>query len=131
MTFLDLIKKDLQIVDEHVNGRDEADISVSAYHCQQAAEKMCSYVTQLRGLKSIRTHDINEWIQYLEDNYIEVPQIISTNAEKLTSWGAKARYDINFRALRKDIMEIKEALIVWIDAASNTKASKTKIFGQN
>lgn len=125
--YVNLIKADLKCVGIFANGTDEFDLNIAAYHCQQAVEKTCGYVAQIHGLKSKRTHDIQVWVEYLRDNGISVPEIITNNAEKITSWEGSSRYNINFVVARTEIERIKEAVEKWLSSIDTSKNVTLKI----
>ena len=125
--YVNLIKADLKCVGIFANGTDEFDLNIAAYHCQQAVEKTCGYVAQIHGLKSKRTHNIQVWVEYLQDNGIAVPGVITNNAEKITSWESSSRYNINFVASSIDIERIKEDVEKWLSSIDTGKNVILKI----
>jgi HEPN domain-containing protein len=112
--YLALIKADLKAVDVFVNGRDEFDINIAAYHCQQAVEKLCGYAAQMNGLKVLRSHNITVWVEYLYENQLYVPKEIADNAEEIFHWESGSRYNINFVTARAKVAQIKTAVEGWL-----------------
>jgi hypothetical protein len=126
--YLSLIKADLRAVDAFVNGNDEFDLNIAAYHCQQAVEKACGYAAQMKGLKAIRSHNITAWVEYLHDNQIPVPEEIVANSDEIFGWESGSRYNINFVVVRAKVLQIKEAIVNWLIAFdNNTVTKKTEI----
>ena len=126
ITFADLIKADLKWSRMALNGTDETDIFIAAYHCQQAVEKTCGYIAQRIGIKSIRTHDIAKWADYLKNNSIDVPTAIANNADEISEWESKSRYNINFYAMRHLISQIADETEKWL-STSEAIAVRKKI----
>ena len=114
MTYVDLIKADLKCVRLFVNGAGTADLNIAAYHCQQAVEKTCDYITQKLGLSRLRTHKIEEWVEFLREHKVIVPAVIEERAEDISSWESQSRYNINFVVAKRDIKVIAEATRKWI-----------------
>ena len=124
MTFLDLIKADLKCVRLFVDGVDEADLNIAAYHCQQAVEKICSYISQKHGLPSLRTHKIEKWVEFLQEKDIYVPELIVTKAETLSDWQSYSRYNINFIVSKKEVRNVAEIAEQWLATVTIPKVSK-------
>jgi hypothetical protein len=127
--YLSLIKADLRAVDAFVNGNDEFDLNIAAYHCQQAVEKTCGYAAQLKGLKAIRSHNVTAWVEYLHDNHIFVPEKIIVNSDEISGWESGSRYNINFVVVRTKVLQVKAAVDDWLTnfENNNTVNKKTDI----
>jgi len=125
MTYVDLIKADLKCVRLFVEGVDEADLNIAAYHCQQAVEKICGYISQKLGVSEPRTHKIEKWVEFLQSCNVEVPVVIDQLAEQLSSWQSQSRYNINFTVTKKEIKSIAEATEKWLSEVTVFQVKKT------
>ena len=113
-TYVDLIYIELKYVMLALEGNDEMDLNIAAYHCQQAVEKTCGYITQRLGIRSIREHKIEKWVRYLKENAVEVPILIEQNAVEISEWESKSRYNINFYASADLISQIADEVKRWL-----------------
>ena len=121
--YVALINADIRVVKQYVEGVDEAEVNIAAYHCQQAVEKICAYACQVNGKKTIRTHKIGAWVEYLDSVGLRVPDIIRRLYLDITEWESKSRYDINFMAVRKDILDVAVACENWLSDLLNKSDS--------
>jgi len=125
MTYVDLIKADLKCVRLFVDGTDEADLNIAAYHCQQAVEKTCGYIAQKLGISGPRTHKIEKWVEFLQEHSVVVPSIIDQKAEEISSWQSQSRYNINFVVAKREIKSITEATEKWLNEFDISQVLKT------
>jgi HEPN domain-containing protein len=128
LRFSDLIKIDLEGARWALARNDEAGVSFAAYHCQQAAEKTLAYAVQHSGNKTIKSHDIEVWLEYVEDCGIAVPELLITRAQKISGWASNPRYNINFKESRRIVLEVIETLEKWLEdlVTKRTKAEVSK-----
>ena len=128
-TYIDLINIELKYVKLALAGNDEMDLNIAAYHCQQAVEETCGYITQRLGIRSIREHKIEKWVSYLKENTVDVPILIEQNSTEISEWESKSRYNINFYASAQLISQIADEVERWLmdmEAISIKKDIKTK-----
>jgi len=72
---------------------DEEDITwVSVFHSQQAAEKALKAILVALGVQPPRTHSIGYLILLLSKSGVDVAQLLSINAARLTRYAVEARY---------------------------------------
>ena len=125
MTYVDLIKADLKCIRLFVEGTDEADLNIAAYHCQQAVEKTCGYISQKLGISGPRTHKIEKWVEFLQEHSVVVPSIIDQKAEEISSWQSQSRYNINFVVAKREVKTIAEATEKWLFEFNVPQIKKT------
>lgn len=123
-----LIEADLRWAKKALEGSDDFDINISAYHAQQALEKTCGYISQKLGIKSPRTHDIAVWIELLESNSVEVPEILIDKSDEITAWESKSRYNINFITAKKTITNVLTATEKLLETVKMTKVKKDSVY---
>jgi HEPN domain-containing protein len=66
-------------------------LGVSAYHCQQAAEKLPKGLLVTAAVAFRRTHDIDELADLVESSYPECRDLLN-RIRPLTVWGIAYRY---------------------------------------
>jgi HEPN domain-containing protein len=128
LSYLNWVRADIKIIKYVVDGSDEFDISMAAYHCQQAVEKLCSVLAQNKGIKPLRTHDIIAWVDYLREHDINLKPVISSQARLITDWEASARYNLNFVGSRTRIKEVCGAVEAHLALLEIDKAQRTHSF---
>ena len=90
---------DLKTAKDELTANDPATDTV-CFHTQQCVEKYLKAYLVFNGIeiiKSLKTHDISELIDYCKDIDKDFEQLISDNdADRLTNYSIEARYPDDF-----------------------------------
>ena len=90
---------DLKTAKDEIAANDPATDTV-CFHAQQCVEKYLKAYLVFNGIeiiKSLKTHDISELIDYCKDIDKDFEQLISDNdADRLTNYSIEARYPDDF-----------------------------------
>ena len=90
---------DLKTAKDEINTIDPATDTV-CFHSQQCVEKYLKAYLVFKGIeiiKSLKTHDISELIDYCKNIDKDFEQLISNNdADRLTNYSIEARYPDDF-----------------------------------
>ena len=90
---------DLKTAKDEITANDPATDTV-CFHAQQCVEKYLKAYLVFNGIeiiKSLKTHDISELIDYCKDIDKDFEQLISDNdADRLTNYSIEARYPDDF-----------------------------------
>jgi len=124
VTYRDLIQADIKYSKLALTGTDVFDINIAAYHCQQAVEKTCGYLSQKLGVPSKRTHKIEVWMEYLKDLGVKVPALIDEKALTISEWESSSRYNINFVEAKRSVADVLAAVESWLDEAEVARVKR-------
>jgi len=118
------IYKEIKYVRYMLEDYDEFAINFAAYHSQQVVEKICGYICQQLGIKSIRSHNILQWIKHLQSFNVKIPDLIVEKAEEITEWEETTRYNINFQESRRDINQVLDVCEKWLEEVDKIKIKR-------
>lgn len=115
----------LEIVYTHISGmtkgtkKNKTERLEMAYMLQQACEKLIKIQIYRSGLhinnQSVYTHDITNLISYARTIGVNliVPQSIEQNAQVITKWEAKGRYDMHLVVRVNDLHKWYRVMTSW------------------
>ena len=93
----------------------------SAYHLQQAAEKLIKlqlYSSRLKlNYAKIHNHSITALIQYSGTigMALNIPQYVVNNAKAITDWEAQGRYDLHIIVRIDSLKKAQKEIRQWYD----------------
>ena len=89
-------------------GNDEGHINNSAYHCQQAIEKIIKSYSMTNGIIPDKTHKIGSLLSRLDVSGIDISIFdeVSKISDKLTDWEAAGRYYTPVLASAKELNQM-------------------------
>lgn len=122
---MELIQADItasaKMIEEYKRTKYKSAKNISAYHLQQAAEKLIKIqiyklADSTTNLK-LYTHNISALIKQAQVNkiLIYVPPYIKTNAMTITSWEASSRYDYEFSVRIDTLEKTHNEIALWYD----------------
>ena len=122
---MELIKADIaaseKMIEEYKTKKYKSSKNVSAYHLQQATEKLIKIQIYAKAKPNanlkLYTHNISALIKQAQVNQITIyiPKYISKNAMKITNWEASSRYDFEFNVRITTLEKTYKEITIWYD----------------
>lgn len=96
------------------------DKNISAYHIQQAVEKLIKIqIYSIVGGSSVNralyTHNIDALILFCESHNLSciIPKYVRENSARISEWEVSGRYDLRFSVNVKSLENALEVTVVW------------------
>ncbi|MCR5772223.1 MAG: hypothetical protein K6G87_13460 [Butyrivibrio sp.] len=120
-----MVQADLIMVRNVLQGKEDDKViakylrAESAYHLQQAAEKLIKIQIYSAGIKvnhsKMYKHSLVSLIQYAQSENIvlNIPKIVVSNAQLITDWEALGRYEIHLVVRTDTLNKFYNAIEEW------------------
>lgn len=122
---IELIQADItaskKMIEEYKRSKYKSSKNVSAYHLQQATEKLIKiqiYKNMPPNAKlKLYTHNIGALIKQAQTNgiMIYIPKYINQHAMTITNWEASSRYDFEFSVRINTLEKTYTEIVLWYD----------------
>ena len=120
---MSLIKADILMAKQGINLFEQNGIkevkSMTAYHLQQAAEKLIKIQIYRSGVeydnRKLYVHNLVTLIKYAQSLNIDVviPQEVDENALFISDWEAGSRYDVRFSIRIDKLRKMYDVISAW------------------
>lgn len=122
---IELIQADItasaKMIEEYKNNKYKSAKNISAYHLQQAAEKLIKIQIYKNAKPNAQlklyTHNISALIKQAQVNDIMlyIPSYVRKNAMTITTWEASSRYDFDFSVRIDTLEKAHNEISLWYD----------------
>lgn len=126
---MELIKADItaseKMIEEYKLNKYKSSKNISAYHLQQAAEKLIKIqiykLAKPDANLKLYTHNISALLKQAEINdiVIYIPPYIRKNSMIITTWEASSRYDFDFSVRIDTLEKTHKEISLWYDYVKN------------
>ena len=119
--YLQLATADIKTAKIILNtGNDELMQNISAYHTQQAVEKIMKGPLVNAGSYAGISHNITELSKDLDEIGVTYPEWIHDKDDEISSWATTIRYNANFKSDHDEIQSIINLVDIWLDELNET-----------
>ena len=119
--YLQLATADIKTAKIILNtGNDELMQNISAYHTQQAVEKIMKGLLVNAGSYAGISHNITELSKDLDEIGVTYPEWIHDKDDEISSWATTIRYNANFKSDHDEIQSIINLVDIWLDELNET-----------